>query len=568
MPKIEVFEEALNKGIGETLSEDELIQQLTVAKAELDERYPEDGLLKIELNDTNRPDLWSCTGLSRQLKVYREQRIPTYDFFSTKDKEIDCGERIVEVDPGLKDVRPYIAAFAVTGKKIDEATLKDIIQTQEKLCWNYGRKRKSIAMGVYRTDLFEYPVKYKAVDPEMTKFQPLGLEDELNLREICEKHPKGQEFGHIVSDKAKFPFLTDANDEVLSFPPVINSASIGAVQEGDENLFIELTGSDIYSLVLTASIVACDMADSGFTILPVKIQYPYDTPFGKEYITPFYFQEPVRLDVAYAAKLLGVEITSADAASAIQRMGSKVDIEGDSLLVYPAEYRNDFLHPVDIVEDIMIGRGMNSFEPLMPEDFTIGRLSPAEEFARKTKEIMVGLGFQEMVYNYLGSKKDFIEKMNISGEEVIQIANPMTENYEYVRNSILPSLLESESVSANAVYPHKIFELGKTAFLDPSENYGSKTINSLGFLTAHKDADFNEVNSIISAICYYLNLDYTLEKLHDPRFIPGRCAEIYISGKPFGKFGELHPEVLDRWGVQMPCTVGEMNLDIVIDRGE
>ncbi len=62
-----------------------------------------------------------------------------------------------------------------------------------------------------------------------------------------------------------------------------------------------------------------------------------------------------------------------------------------------------------------------------------------------------------MMYNYLGSSKEYIDNMCVDGKDYIQIANPMSENFEYVRPSVIPSLLESESISAHATYPHKNF---------------------------------------------------------------------------------------------------------------
>ena len=558
MPKIEVQKKDLFKHIGKEYTNDALEEILPCAKAELDGVDEEEGILKIELNDTNRPDLWSTAGLARQISLYEGLSDKEYSFSG------DYGNRVVKVDPSIKDVRPYIVAFAVKGRGISDAALKDIIQTQEKLCWNYGRKRRSIAMGVYRSDLFSYPVIYKGADPDKTSFVPLGEEKEMSLRQIISDHPKGQEYGHIVEKEKVFPFLTDADGKVLSFPPVINSAEIGAVVEGDENLFIELTGTDMPSLVLSASIVACDLSDSGFEILPVKIEYPYDTPFGREMVTPYYFQEPAEVEVSYVNKLLGTELTASEMQKALSRMGVSSKEEGGVITIKVPPYRNDFLHPVDVIEDIMMGRGMDSFTPLMPSSFTVGRLTVEEEFARKVKDIMIGLGFQEMMYNYLGSKKDYIDKMNVDGAEYIQIANPMTENYEFVRASILPSLLNSESVSANAVYPHNIFEIGKVAFLEPSDNSGTVTRNNLGFLSAGKDEGYNSVNAVVSAVFYYLNKEYTLKETTDPRFIKGRSAEIYFNGKRAGIFGEVNPEVLENWGIQMPSSACEIDLDVIL----
>jgi len=563
MPKIEVNKEKFYSFIGKSYTDDALEALLPCAKAELDAVDNEEGILKIELNDTNRPDLWSTMGLARQLRVYEGGKGNDYNFFSNSEKTLDSGIRTVKVDPEIKKTRPFMAAFSVTGKAVDDSTLKDLIQTQEKLCWNYGRKRKSIAMGVYRSDLINYPVMYTAADPDKTRFVPLGMDKELNLREIIKEHPKGQEFGHIVENDEKFPFITDADGKVLSFSPVINSSEIGAVEVGDENLFIELTGTDLHSLILTASIVACDLADDGFTILPVKVEYPYETEFGKSITTPYYFQTGISADLEYAKKLLGSDLSADQMKNALLRMGIKTEIEGEEIIIEVPEYRNDFLHSVDIVEDIMMGRGMDSFEPVMPSDSTVGRISPEEEFARKAKDILIGLGFQEMIYNYLGSGKDYIEKMNITGDKHIQIVNPMTENYEFVRASIIPSVLNSEAISANAVYPHNIFEIGKIAFLDSDDNSGTVTKNSLGFLSADRAEGYNQVSSVVSAVFYYLNKDFELIELDDPRFIKGRSAQIVYKGKNVGVFGEISPLVLENWGIQMPSTCCEIDLDIL-----
>ncbi len=565
MPKIEVNREKFYGLIGKNYTNDQLEALLPCAKAELDGVDEAEGLLKIELNDTNRPDLWSTSGLARQLRVYKGGVRPEYSFFSNSGNSLDSGERVVKVDPGIKATRPYMAAFAITGKAINDSTLKDLIQTQEKLCWNYGRKRKSIAMGIYRSDLIKYPVLYSAADPDTTKFIPLGMDREMTLREIIRDHPKGQEFGHIVAKDDKFPFITDSAGSVLSFSPVINSSEIGAVEVGDENLFIELTGTDLPSLILTASIVACDLADDGFTILPVRVEYSYDTSLGRSITTPFYFQKDISVDVNYARKLLGSDLSAEEMTAALERMGIKPSLKGSEISIEVPEYRNDFLHSVDIIEDIMMGRGMDSFDPVMPSDSTVGRISPEEEFARKAKDILIGLGFQEMIYNYLGSRKDYIDKMNITGDELIQIVNPMTENYEFVRGSIIPSMLNSEAISANAVYPHSIFEIGKVAYLDSDDISGTVTRNSLGFMSADRNEGYNQVSSSVSALFYYLNRDYELKEMDDPRFIKGRSARVIYMGRAVGVFGEVSPGVLENWGIQMPATCCEIDLDLLME---
>ena len=140
MPKIDVNENLFFSLLGEKPSYDKLEILLQSAKAELDELPDEaaddERILKIELNDTNRPDLWSTAGVARALRTYRTKEITDYrKLFSG-----DCGNRVVKVASDVKKVRPFMTAFVVSGKPIDDAMLKDIIQTQEKLCWNFGRK--------------------------------------------------------------------------------------------------------------------------------------------------------------------------------------------------------------------------------------------------------------------------------------------------------------------------------------------------------------------------------------------------------------------------------------------
>src|SRR5574344_1249243 len=295
MPKIEVNENLFFSMLGKKYNYDTLEEKLPCAKAELDEKpdmlVPADErVIKIELNDTNRPDLWSTNGVARQIKLHEGGKTVDYMKLMANHGNNDYGDRIVEVDPELKDIRPYMVAFMITGKAIDDPMLKDIIQTQEKLAWNFGRKRKSISMGVYRVADIKFPVHYKAVDPDKTSFVPLACTEPMTCRQILTDHPKGKDFGWILKDMKKFPLLVDDKGEVMSMAPIINSATLGQVKVGDTNLMVELTGTEMSSLILSANIVACDFADAGYDILPEKVEHPYDTGFGKTIVTPFYFQ--------------------------------------------------------------------------------------------------------------------------------------------------------------------------------------------------------------------------------------------------------------------------------------
>lgn len=567
MPKIEVDEQLFFDLVGRRMEAAELEHALETAKAELDQwdktAPVAERVIKIELNDTNRPDLWSTAGIARQLRIKDGGAIPEYSFFS-REGDIQPSEYRVVVEETIQKLRPFMAGFVISGKPLGDDMLRDAIQTQEKLCSNFGRKRRSISMGMYRIDLIKWPVSYKGVDPDSVSFVPLQMEESLTLRRIVAEHPKGKEYGHIIAGSPVYPILMGADGGVLSMAPVINSADIGAVQVGDRDLLVEFTGTDMAAVCLATSIVACDFADAGYEIKPLRVDYAFDTPFGRSVTFPYYFQTPASVDSGRVSKLLGDSIGPEQVVEALAVMGVRAEAHGQHIRAWPPEYRDDFIHAVDLVEDVMIGRGMASFKPERPRDFTIGRLSPIESFTRKAKDIMVGLGYQEMIYNYLGSGKDYIERMNVPSDNVIRISNPMSENFEYVRPSTLPGLLQSEAVSSKAPYPHRIFEAGKVAFLDDARNYGTSTRQRMGFLCSHQSADYNELAGVVSALLYYVGEEYTVEDSVDPRFLHGRQARVLIRGVEVGLFGELHPSVLANWGITMPCVACELDLDSLL----
>ena len=593
MPKIEVNEQAFfDLACGEKRAwntKEEFEDALTCAKAELDSQWPidiagggdaEERAIKIELNDTNRPDLWGTAGCARQLRVYHGGKMPEYPFFS-RAGDIKVAKRKVKVEKGVEKVRPFLAGFIASGKTISDPVLKDMIQTQEKLAWNFGRKRRSLSMGLYRISRIEWPIVYKGVDPDGVSFVPLQWETArkeatpMTPREILKEHPKGREYAFILENEPVHPYLTDSAGNVLSYPPIINSADSGAVQVGDTDIFVELTGTDVHMVTLAASIVACDLADNGFTIEPVEVEYETDTPMGKSIVYPYYFQEPVFCSLARIEKFLGDRLGANECVRALERMGVRAEeavstergknaFEGEGILAWPPEYRNDFLHAADVAEDVAIGRGLASFKPERPSDPTVGRLSPLTLFSRQVKEIFIGMGYQEMIYNYLGSRRDLVENMRGAGERIIRISNPMTENYEYLRDSVIASLMASEAVSGHSVYPHRIFEVGKIAYLDDVENSGTATRQYAGFLHADREANFNTAAGQLQTLFYYLSCEYEVEEFDDPRFIPGRVATVLHKGRAVGVFGEVHPEVLENWGISVPCTAGEFDLEALL----
>ncbi|MDA0748242.1 MAG: phenylalanine--tRNA ligase subunit beta [bacterium] len=557
MPTISVLKEDLERLAGQTYDLPELERALETAKAEV--KVEDDTHLRIQLKDTNRPDLWCSEGLARHLKGYRNGRHESYPFFTEKNPE----NRELHVDPNLESIRPYVAAFACEGIHIDEAALEQLIEAQEKLADGYGRGRSTVAIGIYDASDIVFPVRYEAVDPNETSFVPLEFHAEMTLHQILHEHPTGKIYAHLLDGKDRFPLLRDSRGEVLSMPPVINSQTLGRVEVGDSFLFCEATGTELDAVLLTIAIMAVNMADRGGRILPVTVTYPYDTPRGRTLQCPVDMTTPLEVNLDQIHNIVGGDLDPERIVSALECMGyHNLAMKKDRVRAQPAPYRDDILHPVDLIEDVIVAVGYEAFEPEMPRDFTIGKSAPQEDLSDRFRALMVGCGFQELFLPILTSREDLASRMRNPDAEIVEIANPMSEYYSAVRNSLLPGLLRVESGSRRAPYPHHIFEVGEVAVPAPDELHGTRTEIRLAALEAHAEASLSGIQSHLEALAYYLKVDYTLTPVEHPSFLPGRAGEIRKDGQVFGLIGEIHPEVLETWGVTVPTSAFELNINI------
>ena len=569
MPTISLLREDLEALIGggggksDRISLDRLEDWLMLVKGELKGHNPDTGELRIELQDSNRPDLWCCEGIARQIRIKQRGSAIPYAFFN---KQKPVGNVIVA--PGMEEVRPYIAACAAVGYRVTGPGLTQLIQTQEKLADIFGRKRRTVSIGLYRLAPIVFPVSYDLVKPDDVKFTPLGMDTLLTLREILMVHPKGVEYGPIVGNHDRLPVLRDAKGQVLSFPPIINSREVGEVQVGDHELFIEVTGTDLAMVALALNIFAANLADRGAVISPVEIQSSIVTTFGRSWNTPIDFMKPRAIPLVAIEAALGEALGEKQVTAALESYGYGVTSTGNTLTVQLPPYRNDLLHTVDVVEDVAISQGYGAFAPVMPSQFTVGGLSRLEQMADRVRHLMVGMGFQEIISNIMGSHQDLCTRMRLDGTEwakVVEVANVMSLSYSCLRQWITPSLLRVESNSSRAFYPHHMFEVGEVAVPDNKMEVGSRTVTTLGAAIAHAGANFSEIHSCLDLLLYYLDRPVSLEPLNHPSFLDGRVGSILSQGKRIGLLGEVHPEVLEHWQIGVPVVALELEIDRLLD---
>jgi phenylalanyl-tRNA synthetase beta chain len=453
----------------------------------------------------------------------------------------------------------------VKGIAVTEAVLAQLIQTQEKLADTFGRKRQTVSVGLYRLPKIAFPVRYEMADPGQVRFTPLGFDQPMSLAEIIARHPKGIEYAGTLRGSKRYPILIDANDQVLSFPPIINSREIGEVRVGDRDLFVEVTGTDLRMVMLALNIFACNLFDRGGTVEPVAIHFPEETPFGKVIRMPFDFSVRVAVALDTFSQVLGEAVTADEAAASLSKYGHQVSVQEKQLTVTAPPYRDDTMHPIDVIEDFVISRGIKSFAPEMPSTFTVGSLSFLEQYSDRLREEMIGFGFQEIVSNVLGSRLDFIERMRIEQGNrpegrVVEIENPMTERFSLLRPWLLPSLLRVEGASSKAFYPHRIFEAGEVAQLNAAGGETETSVH-LAALISHPTANFSELHAVLEALFYSLSIKYTLRSISHPTFIEGRAGVILIDQREAGLIGEIEPEVLSRWQIGMPSVAIEIEAE-------
>jgi len=536
--------------------------------------------LRIELNDTNRPDLWSVEGVARQLHNHARGYGNDYTFFTN-----EMVERRIEVDAQLASLRPFIGGFLATGQTLTEAGLLAFIDAQETLTRNFGRKRQTVSIGLYRGDTLTFPIRYQAVGRSAVRFEPLAPSGEagatwptgvaMTPAEILEQHPTGRDYAAILADWEEVPLLTDAQGHVLSFPPIINSADLGRVLPGMNALFVEATGTELDQVLLTLNILATNLADRGWIIEPVTTRYPYDTPRGQSVTVPHPMALTLGTPLSDFARLLGDQISSADIQDRLRAYGVGVEVDNIWVTATAPNYRQDYLHSVDVIEDYAISRGYGSFALAMPADFTVGKLQPLTEFEDLVRDLLIGFGFEEAFCNILTSLEQLQRRMGINeadvgalpfhGGHVVRIANIMNRNYACLRDWIVPSLLEIEAHSLGAIYPHRIFEVGEVAVYDPSHNLGARTESRAAGLIASEEASFDSAQSVVYALLGSLGVDFQVQPWQHPSMITGRVGLITTpDGAPLGFLGELSPQVLTTWGVRTPIAAFELALPALI----
>ncbi|QQR92310.1 MAG: phenylalanine--tRNA ligase subunit beta [Candidatus Iainarchaeum archaeon] len=529
---------------------------LTITK--LEETLYQMGL---ELEDANpaetkiditaeRADLVSTPGLARALNAFLGY---TKGVPSLEKKKSDYK---VILEKSVQPVRPYTAAFVVKNVRLDEEKLKEIIWVQEKLHATFARDRKKASIGIYPLSVIHWPISFKGMKPHEIKFQPLEMQTTLTGKEILEQHPKGKKYAHLLKDLPIYPVFMDAKNNVLSMPPIINSHTAGKVTEKDRELFVEVSGHYWPTQSAICDILALLFSDMGGEIYEVHVEFPERTISTPE----LHMHEHV-LEVELVNQTLGTNLQADKIVPLLESMMYNVTkVNPKQITVQHPLFRADVLHPLDLVDDIARAYNYANLKPVAPEVYTVGGILPQTQFEDDVKSCLVGLGFQEVITWVLTSHEHHFAAFNREESEHVKLGMVKEQGLTMCRNMLYPETMRALLANRSKRLPFKLFEVGHVIVVDAKTDTGTRTRSKLCVVLAHATSSFTEMKAIAEAIARQIGVQatYSTEKL--PGFIEGRTAKMQV-GKLGGFMGEMHPEILQRLGIQVPVTILEMDLE-------
>jgi phenylalanyl-tRNA synthetase beta chain len=492
----------------------------------------------------NRPDLLTLEGTGRAMRAFLGVKpgLPQYVVAKPTTE--------LWVDPSVQAVRPFAALCFVRGLRVDEAYLQTLIEAQEKLTLSPGRRRRKVAIGIHDATGLKGPFTYIAVGPNDRPFVPLGETRTMTPVQVLADHPKGKEYAHLLPS-GKFPMFLDAAGQVLSLPPVIN-AQRTAVTTRTTDVLLDVTGTDARSVRQTIALLATSLAEHGGSIEAVTV---HDA--SGSWTCPDLRPSEHVLHTDEVTALLGGHWTGDLVAECLRRMGHDADAYDNKVHVKAAAWRQDLLHPVDLLEDVAVGFGFENIPGALPHAATFAGKLPHQHLEDTLRALLTGHGFLEAKTLTLSDPKAQWTNWGAPTDPHVQLLNPVLEEQTLLRVRLLPSLLGILQHNKHRPLPQRLFEVGHVVVRD-----GDAWRNRLhlALVEAASKTGFSDVKGLAEALARDAGLRVALAPGTTPGLILGRQGVLTLEGKPVGQFGELHPDTIVAFGLTAPCTVLELDL--------
>ena len=257
----------------------------------------------------------------------------------------------------------------------------------------------------------------------------------------------------------------------------------------------------------------------------------------------------------------------------------EIDVKdnGDTLTLTAPSYRDDLELEQDYFEEVIRMYGFDNIENILPRvDINKNSTLDTTKLTDKVKTICASVGLKEVI-NYSFIPKDALQKLKFTGvseDKLIDISNPITEDFVTMRPTLLYSLIKNAKDNMNRnVSNIRFFEVSRT--FEKAEELAKEDIKVGIILAGENDKtlwnpkpvhyDFYDLKGIVEEVFSKLKFQsFSIKRSVQTEFHPGRSADVFVGKEYIGSFGEIHPDVLENFGLnKKTILVAEFNIELI-----
>ena len=276
----------------------------------------------------------------------------------------------------------------------------------------------------------------------------------------------------------------------------------------------------------------------------------------------------VRLRKRKIKGLLGAEVPDADVRRILESLGFALREAPDGWDVTVPTRRVDCQREVDLIEEVARHYGFDRLPTTFPElDAPAPPIDPRVARARQLRSLLTANGFFEAVT--FGFMSERAALPFAGAEDIVPVANPLSENFGVLRPSVLPGLLEAVAHNRRREQRDvRLFEVGNRF----SKRRGESAVVACAWTGAAtkehwsggaRDVDFFDMKGVAERVCQALHVDDVRTEVHrDGWLVPGRSAVLVHGDMQLGVIGQLAPSVGDAHGLPGPDPVYVAEIDL------
>lgn len=276
---------------------------------------------------------------------------------------------------------------------------------------------------------------------------------------------------------------------------------------------------------------------------------------------------PVRLKLEHdwINRFLDIDLSAEKMAEILEKLGFQV--EGDEVIA--PSFRIDIEHKADIAEEIARFYGYDNIPVTAIRGTAQGRLTKEQLFERSIDETMLALGCNEInTYSFISPK--YYDKIGLPEDSVLRrsvtISNPLGEDTSVMRTTSLPSMMEILSRNYNNRLPKAyLYELA-SEYIPTTEDQLPLEKKNVTIGLFGPEADYYVLKGMVETLLRQLNIgEPEIERYTELPFHPGRSAKLSLNGTVLGVLGEVHPQVLDNYGIGVKCYLAKLDVTALFE---